>query len=501
MTVKRQTAWANCRVGEISDLVRGVSYAKSEASKEAKPGYSKLLRANNINVSVNFDDLVYVKDERVSSEQRLADGDVIIAMSSGSKSLVGKAAQIWSSKGSTIGAFCSALHPVHGINAKYFGYFFQTKSYRKHVSYFAKGSNINNLKRDHITELEFPLAPLNEQRRIVEKIETLFAQLDKGEEAIRQTQKLLRTYRQSVLKAAVTGELTRDWREANKDKLEPASDILARILKTRRENWQGRGKYKEPQAPDTSDLPELPEGWIWASVDQVLRDGLSNGRSVPDAENGFPVMRLTALKDGLIDISERKLGDWDAASAEAFLVRKGDILVSRGNGSKKLVGSGGLVVSDVDDIAYPDTMIRVPIALNDVLPEWFIQFWNSPFLRSQIESAAKTTAGIYKINQGDIRSFLVPLPPIKEQYEISMLVSECVDKGRNLERWCDAEIKRSASLRQSVLKQAFSGKLVPQDPADEPASVLLERIRAECEANKPAPKRSCKKTAKRKIKA
>src|SRR5690606_36481298 len=173
-----------------------------------------------------------------------------------------------------------------------------------------------------------PVAPLNEQRRIVEKIETLFARLDKGEEALRDVQKLLARYRQSVLKAAVTGALTADWRAENAHRLEHGRDLLARILQTRRETWQGRGKYKEPAAPDTTDLPELPDGWVWATVEQVLKAALSNGRSVPDAAEGFPVLRLTALKDGRIDLSERKVGAWDAASAEAFLIEQGDILVS-----------------------------------------------------------------------------------------------------------------------------------------------------------------------------
>ncbi|HDQ39652.1 MAG TPA: hypothetical protein ENN39_01280, partial [Desulfonatronum sp.] len=116
---------------------------------------------------------------------------------------------------------------------------------------------------------EFPLPPLNEQHRIVEKIETLFARLDKGEETLREVQKLLARYRQSVLKAAVTGQLTADWRAENAHRLEHGRDLLARILQTRRETWDGRGKYKEPVAPDTTGLPELPEGWVWASLDML----------------------------------------------------------------------------------------------------------------------------------------------------------------------------------------------------------------------------------------
>ena len=348
------------------------------------------------------------------------------------------------------------------------------------------------MNRDDAYALTIRFPPLNEQRRIVEKIETLFARLDKGEEALRAVRTLLARYRQSVLKAAVTGQLTADWRAENAHRLEHGRDLLARILQTRRETWEGRGKYKEPAAPDTSGLTELPKGWVWATVDQLLRGSLSNGRSVPDAPEGFPVLRLTALKDGLIDVSERKIGAWDADAAAPFLITCGDILISRGNGSKQLVGRGGLVADEFDPVAYPDTMIRIPILLDYISPIWFLQLWNSPFMRSQIENAAKTTAGIYKINQTDIRSFNVPLPPLAEQEEVSAMVDEQLSKIEVLQKWCETELTRSAALRHSVLKDAFAGRLVPQDTTDEPATDLLARIK---ETRAPAPNKTRRKVS------
>ena len=333
-----------------------------------------------------------------------------------------------------------------------------------------------------LKKFKIPVAPRNEQHRIVEKIETLFARIDKGEEALRQVQKLLKRYRQSILKAAVTGELTRDWREANQHQLEPASDLLERILETRRKNWQGRGKYKEPVELDVTDLPELPQGWVWISVDHLLREGLSNGRSVRSSHDGFPVLTLTALKNGHIDLTERKIGDWTRTEAAPYCIQEGDVLASRGNGSKHLVGRGGLVREKPDSVAFPDTMIRIPLNLTCTNPEWFIHLWNSTFIRGQIESCAKTTAGIYKINQSDIRSFEVPLPPLPEQRAISAKIDELVTQVTNLEAVCEKELARASSLRQSILKSAFTGQLVPQDPNDEPASELLARIRAEREA-------------------
>lgn len=388
------------------------------------------------------------------------------------------------------------LRPSEAVNNQLLYYFVSSSHVRHEAQHQMTGAvGQKRVSKRYLEVKEFPLPPLNEQHRIVEKIETLFAQLNHGEASLRDVQKLLARYRQSVLKAAVTGQLTADWRAENADRLESGCDLLERILQARRENWQGRGKYKEPLAPDTSDLPELPEGWVWASVDQILRAGLSNGRSVRDAQEGFPVLRLTALKDGVIDLSERKVGAWEAETAEPYLVRRGDVLVGRGNGSKKLVGRGGLVDVEPDPVAYPDTMIRIPVLLGVIDPEWFLQLWNSPFMRSQIEEAAKTTAGIYKINQTDIRSFKVPLPAIEEQNEVVERVYEAFDKIRSLERWCATELTRSASLRQSILKDAFAGKLVPQDPDDEPASELLARICVEHYAAAPKKRTRKKVTA------
>lgn len=368
-----------------------------------------------------------------------------------------------------------AASPRNGVDSNFLTYQLTGVDWTEYTSTTA----IPMLTISALSRLPIRIAPLNEQHRIVEKIETLFARLDKGEETLREVQKLLARYRQSVLKAAVTGQLTADWHAENSHRLEHGRDLLARILQTRRETWEGRGKYKEPVAPDTTGLPELPEGWVWASVDQILRAGLSNGRSVHTATEGFPVLRLTALKSGRIDVSERKIGAWDATAAEQFLVEPGDILVSRGNGSKQLVGRGGLVVEVPDQVAYPDTMIKIPILLDYISPRWFLQLWNSPYMRSQIEKAAKTTAGIYKINQTDIRNFIFPLPSPIEQEEIVALVEEHMSKIDHLESWCQTELTRSTALRQSILKDAFAGRLVPQDPTDEPASELLARIRAE----------------------
>jgi type I restriction enzyme S subunit len=142
----------------------------------------------------------------------------------------------------------------------------------------------------------------------------------------------------------------------------------------------------------------------------------------------------------------------------SHLVSQGDFYVSRGNGSKKLVGIGGLVVEKPEPIAFPDTFIRIRINSNMCDINYLSLLWNSHLLRSQIEKCARTTAGIYKINQGHICSFIIPLPSIEEQKEIIYQLEDVLSKISNLENSCETESVRSETLRQSILKKAFSGK-------------------------------------------
>jgi len=279
----------------------------------------------------------------------------------------------------------------------------------------------------------------------------------------------------SVLLERILAERRRRWEEAELAKMKSKGKV------PKNDKW--KAKYVEPTAPDMSKLPDLPEGWCWATVDQIITEPLANGRSVKTASTGFPVLRLTALRDGTIDLSERKIGEWTAREAESFLVQSGDFLVARGNGSIRLVGIGGLVPPHSMPVAYPDTMIRICLC-DGVEPRLFMFVWNSSLGRTQVEMKAKTTAGIYKVNQGDLSTCLFPLPPAHEQCRIQSEIERLFSVGDASMILSAKSETRCARLRQSILKWAFEGRLVDQDPSDEPAVVLLERIRAERTAAK-----------------
>ncbi|MFJ1997062.1 restriction endonuclease subunit S [Streptomyces asiaticus] len=230
----------------------------------------------------------------------------------------------------------------------------------------------------------------------------------------------------------------------------------------------------------------------------VLKTGLANGRSVPSLPGGFPVLRLTALSSDYVDLNQRKEGDWTQEQAEPFLVREGDFLISRGNGSVSLVGRGSLIKEKPDPVAYPDTVIRARPDTSKLLPDYLRIIWASLPVRQQIESQARTTAGIHKVNQKILGSIEFPLPSLDDQRSFCAAWAGVEQRTRQLTHMVSASTQRATALRRSLLAEAFAGRLAPQDPNDEPAEELLARIRAEREAAAPKKRRTRRAPAQRK---
>lgn len=358
------------------------------------------------------------------------------------------------------------------------------------------GTTMKHINRKPFLAHPVPLPPLNEQRRIVEKIETLFARLDQGEAALHAVQTLLERYRQSVLKAAVTGKLTADWRAENAHRLEHDRDLLTRILQTRRDTWRGRGKYKEPDPPDSTDLPGLPDGWVWASLDSLIIDGPTNGVSPRESVgSGCLSFKLTATTSGNFVISPEtvKTVDLKPEKESKYWLKSGDVLVQRGN-TIEYVGTAAIFPGPDSTYIYPDLMMRIRFA-EPLLAEWSVMWINSGYARRHFRRLATGTAGnMPKINGTTLRTLAIPVPSRQEMQELLELLRDVDSKATLVSEWCTTELARSAILRQSILKDAFAGRLVLQDPKDEPAAALLARIRSTRQA---APKeRTTRKKAK-----
>ena len=288
----RTSGWVTTTIGEVSTLVRGITYNKEQAAKSPLPNFKPVLRANNINGTLNFDDLVFVPQHLISADQIIKSGDIIFAMSSGSKHLVGKSARARFDFDGSYGAFCALLRAYEHVDKDFLYYVFQNNKFRRLISEVAKGSNINNLKREHILDFEIALPPRQEQSRIVAKIEELFSELDKGIENLKTARAQLKVYRQALLKQAFEGKLTALWREQHYDQLETAAALQQRIQQERAQRYQQQladwqtnvkqgslvqraGKPKSPKplppltAEELAELPELPEGWGWVKLAHI----------------------------------------------------------------------------------------------------------------------------------------------------------------------------------------------------------------------------------------
>lgn len=350
----------------------------------------------------------------------------------------------------------------------------------------------NTISQSTLERLQVPLAPLNEQRRIVEKIEELFSDLDAGVAALRRAKANLKRYRASVLKAAVDGSLTAEWRRQH-PAVEPAQKLLARILKERRRRWEEsqlakfaaadreppknwKLKYVEPAPPDTTNLPTLPEGWCWARLDQLLVY-LRNGyfQSPSRAETGTPILRINAVRPLSVDLTEVRFLDDIKGTVDGYFVENGDLLFTRYNGSVDLLGVAGMVRGCTENVLHPDKLIRVQLAIADPFPSFVEIAANIGVSRKHMVARARTTAGQTGISGTDVREMPISLPPLDEQAKIVTDVAEKLSQIEAANKAIDHSLQRAARLRQSILKQAFEGKLVAQDPADEPASVLLGR--------------------------
>lgn len=310
------------------------------------------------------------------------------------------------------------------------------------------------------------------------RVDQLFAEIAEGEAALAEARKGIETFRRALLKAGVTGELTKDWRAANPVS-ETARDLLSRLQK-KRASGERRTRPAAPIPLDTSLLPQLPSGWGWATLDGIA-ESVRNGTAMAPraASNQHPILRISAVRALRIDETQIRFLDSDQAKlAATATVERGDLLFTRYNGSADLVGVGAIYRGPKR--FYPDKIIRVRLeAVLSPLAEFVELAVNTGASRRHIAANIKTTAGQQGLSGESLKATPIPIPPSTEAAEVVRRVSDAFAAGADTLAMLDAEAADAERLKQSVLKAAFEGRLVPQDPADEPASALLARIKAQ----------------------
>jgi len=389
----------------------------------------------------------------------------------------------------------------------------------KFLSIAQHAVNQSSINQTNLKKVRVPLPPLLEQNRIVLRIEELLSYLENGVASLERARANLKRYRASVLKAAIEGKLTEDWRAKNPPS-EPASQLLERILTERRRRWEekqlvkfaekGRtppknwkGKYKEPVKPDTTNLPSLPNGWCWVTVEQLAS---WEDYSITDGPFGSNLKTSHYTSSGPRVIRLQNIGDGKFIDERAYISKEHyDVLY------KHHVDAGDIVIALLGDnlpraCIIPDWVVPAIVKADCVRfspnrsiinPKYLIFALNASQTRKKASTMIQGV-GRPRLNLQKVKSVVIPLPPVDEQDEIVSDAEQKLSIIEGIESQLNNNLQHSYLLRQAILKRAFEGKLVPQDPNDEPASVLLERIKAEREANnvkktrKPARKKAVK---------
>lgn len=345
------------------------------------------------------------------------------------------------------------------------------------------GSTRLKLTKADLESIPIPLAPLAEQKRIVARVDALFAEIAEGEVALDDAREGLDIFRRALLKAAVTGELTKDWRAKN-HVTETGHDLLARIRaeRARQAQTNRRGRRAADAAPlDTSALPTLPEGWAWGTLGEIVLDsliGLDRGSANQRREHrGAPYIKMQNVSaEGRVNLSNLVFVDAGHDEVQRFGIRDGDVLFNTRN-SKELVGKTGLVENPERGTIFNNNLMRIR-SLDRQTNAWIATAMVSPPFLMKLEGVKKATTSVAAIYAADLFPLPIPIPPPAEAAEILRRVSEALAAQADTLVLLDAEAGDAARLKQAILKAAFEGRLVPQDAADEPASVMLARLKA-----------------------
>lgn len=370
--------------------------------------------------------------------------------------------------------------------------------------------SMRNIGQERIKRICVPLPPVNEQRRIVAKIEELLSEMDKGIEALTTAREQLKAYRQSVLKQAFEGKLTEKWRKRTMAAEQSASVLLDRIKDARdtyyaeeirqwnadMREWESGGKVgrrpSKPEKPagvvpvnveDVLGLPTLPKSWAYVRLATLAQIG--SGMSVSkERAVAHPVevsyLRVANVQRGALDLTHVTKMRVEKSQLSQLRLKRCDVLFNEGGDRDKL-GRGWVWAGQIDPCITQNHVFRASPYMATELHAKFISYWGNTYGQKYFNTEGKQTTNLASINKTVLSAFPVPLPPMEEQCEIVREVEALLSDSDQLASDIQTQIAASIALRQSILKRAFSGQLVPQDPKDEPASALLERIRAEGE--------------------
>lgn len=407
-----------------------------------------------------------------------------------------------------IGRGLAAISPLGDIPDRFV--LWALRCHERALAKSGTGSTFAAVSKAQVVSIPIVLPPLNEQRRIVERIEALFDEIDRGVQSLYDAKRAIGLYRQALLKSAFEGRITADWRTENPDKVESPEVLLNRVREMRErrhgaaeKEWERRGakwrakheQRKEPKRPrrvsglldvppeEVDRLPQLPREWRYTKLANLGE--LSRGRSKHRPRNDrqlfggpYPFIQTAEVKAAGRSITEYRETYSDAGLAQSKLWPAGTLCITI---AANIAETAFLTF----EACFPDSVVGFSAFEEIVTPAFVELFIKST--RSKIEEYAPATAQ-KNINLATLDALAIPFCGTAEQAEVVRVLDERLDSAEMLQAEVDINLARAEALCQSILERAFSGKLVPQDPNDEPARALLARIRAgrdDVSTNKP----------------
>lgn len=455
--------WTWKRLGEVTQTASGGTPSRKNASFFT--GSIPWVKSGELNDGIVRQCEEYITEEALkkSSAKIFKKGTLCIALYGATVGKLG----ILGIDAATNQAVCAIFTDI--IDRSYLYYYLLFK--RKTLINMAQGGAQPNISQTILAELpiSYPVKT-DEQQRIVARIEELFAELDKAEEALQSVSLLCGYYRQAVLRDAVSGELSKEWRKTPPPR-ESGEQLLQRILTERRAAWEAaerekmaaqgkkptndswKKKYKEPQPPNTAGLPELPEGWCWASFPQLGEFGRGKSKHRPRNDPKLYGGMYPFIQTGLV------------SSSDGVITHCTQTYNEYGLQQSKLWPAGTICITIAANIAhsailsfpscFPDSIVGLVVHKN--ISNKFIEYFIRT-IRNDLEKYAPATAQ-KNINLEILYDVTVPIPPQQEQLYIEKLINDAFESIKDIQEKCVDSILMCKALRQSILNAAFTGKL------------------------------------------
>lgn len=515
------TGWTTATLAEVTLPVSKIDQ-RDTPSREIE--YIDISSIDNSFNVIGETKRLKVSDAPSRARQRIQQGDVLFSTV---RPYLRNIAQVPSGLDNPVASTgFSVLRPCEGLDPAYIYYWITSSAFVDAVSGKQYGVSYPAVKDEQVRAETLRLPPAKEQRRIVAKIEELFSELDNGVENLEKAREQLKIYRQALLKHAFEGKLTEKWRQENRNVEEIPEQYTARIESERNERaiarqslweaavkeWENLGKkgpkprkppaYK-PASPITADelraLPTIPDEWSFVRLSEVAEIG--SGMSVSasrkfDDPLEVPYLRVANVQRGHLDLQEIKTMNIERSQLFHLALEPYDILFNEGGDRDKL-GRGWVWQQEIDNCITQNHVFRASPFRRHRAHSFFLSNWGNTFGQRYFEETGKQTTNLASINKTVLGSFPVPiLLPAEEEKVVAILDEKLTLIDHQLIELVKA-ISTAGALKQAILKRAFSGELVEQDPNDEPASALLERILLE-KATREKEEKSKKKTRKRK---